>query len=149
MEEFVPTEYSNIAVNAEGYIYGTISALDAEDVRTAINAKDTSGYTTPIRKLNSSGADVLKRNGTYAPLGDLVFDKTPSKIVDVAIGNNGVYALLDDTLGHIFLYDDNGNLLWFWKNRHAKDDFSPSRFAGRAGGSVVGSGQPVGRVVRL
>lgn len=124
MEEFVPTEYSNIAVNAEGYIYGTISALDAEDVRTAINAKDTSGYTTPIRKLNSSGADVLKRNGTYAPLGDLVFDKTPSKIVDVAIGNNGVYALLDDTLGHIFLYDDNGNLLCgFGRIGTQKDDF--------------------------
>ncbi len=111
MEEFVPTEYSNIALSNEGYLYGTISALDANDVRSAISSKDTSGYVTPIRKLNSSGSDVLKRNGMYAPLGDLVFDKTPSQIVDVAVDSNGVYAMLDNAAGHIFLYDNNGNLL--------------------------------------
>ena len=111
MEQFVPTEYSNIALSNEGYLYGTISALDVNDVRSAITGKDNSGYVTPIRKLNSSGSDVLKRNGMYAPLGDLVFEDTPSQIVDVAVDDNGIYALLDNATGHIFLYDNNGNLL--------------------------------------
>ena len=57
--------------------------------------------------------------------GDLFFDEDePSRIVDVAVGANGVYSLLDQTKGHIFTYDDNGNLLYIWGNiGNKKSDF--------------------------
>lgn len=111
MEQYVPTEYNNLAIDSEGFVYGTIGTLDAEKLKAAIQSGDTSGSVSPIKKLNTTGSDVLKRNGFAAPLGDLEYEDNPSKIVDVAYGESGVYALLDAEHGHIFLYDDNGNLL--------------------------------------
>lgn len=110
MEQYVPTEYNNIAIDSEDFIYGTIGTLDADKLKAVIESKDTSGTVTPIKKLNTTGSDVLKRNGAYPPVGDLEYDDQPSRIVDAAYGRDGVYALLDVTAGHIFLYDDNGNL---------------------------------------
>ena len=39
-------------------------------------------------------------------------DDSPSQIVDVAVGSGGIYSLLDKNRGHIFTYDNNGNLLY-------------------------------------
>ncbi len=111
MEQYVPTEYNNLAIDSEGFVYGTIGTLDAEKLKATIQSGDTSGSVSPIKKLNTTGSDVLKRNGFVAPVGDLEYEENPSKIVDVAYGENGVYALLDAEHGHVFLYDDNGNLL--------------------------------------
>lgn len=119
MVEFIATEYGNIYIDNEDFIWGTIRTLDTTSILNAINSKDTSGNVTPIRKLNSMGNDILKRNGQYAPLGDLNISKNtkdekpqPSAIIDVALGPSGLYSLLDQTRGHIFTYDDNGNLLY-------------------------------------
>ena len=117
MVEFVATEYSNLFVDNSDLIWGTISTLDIEAFSTAIRSKDRSGSVTPIRLLNAMGNDVLKRNGQYAPLGDLSIkdadgDDSPSQIVDVAVGPGGIYSLLDKNRGHIFSYDTNGNLLY-------------------------------------
>jgi len=117
MVEFVATEYSNLFVDDSDLIWGTISTLDIDSLATAIISKDRSGSVTPIRLLNAMGNDVLKRNGRYAPLGDLSImdeegDDSPSQIVDVAVGSGGIYSLLDKNRGHIFTYDNNGNLLY-------------------------------------
>ena len=70
------------------------------------------------------GTDVLKRNGFYAPLGDLDFEEEPSRIVGVATSENGIYSMLDQQNGHIFTYDDNGNLLFiFGKLGNEKSSF--------------------------
>ncbi len=106
---YVPTEYNNIKIDKNNFIWGTISALTAEDVINTIVTQDLSGAVTPIKKLNMKGADVLVRNGNYAPVGDLL---TPSKIVDVGLGPNELYSLLDSSMGRIFTYNGSGILLY-------------------------------------
>lgn len=124
LEQFVPTEYNSIFMDDEDFLWSTISSLDGEDILNAIRSKDKSGTVTPIKKLNTMGNDVLKRNGFYAPLGDLDFKEEPSRIVGVAVGQNGIYSLLDQQRGHIFTYDDNGNLLFIFGNiGNRKSDF--------------------------
>ena len=102
----------------------TISSLDAEDIENTIKSKDKSGSVTPVKKLNTMGTDVLKRNGFYAPMGDLEFDEEPSRIIGVSTSDNGVYSMLDQQNGHVFTYDDNGNLLFvFGKLGNEKSSF--------------------------
>ncbi len=112
MQQFVPTEYNNITMDGEGFLYGTIGSIGAAALRSVVESRDTSGKTAPIKKLNTMGSDVLKRNGTFAPIGDLLFDDDPSRIVDIALGPSGTYTLLDSTRGHLFTYDENGVLLF-------------------------------------
>lgn len=116
MEQYVPTEYNNITIDEEGFVYGTIGTLDAEALEKAIQSHDTSGTVTPIKKLNTLGNDVLKRNGFSAPVGDLEYKDVYSKIVDVAYTTSGMYAMVDSTHGHIFAYDNNGNMLCAFGN---------------------------------
>lgn len=114
MVQFVTTEYSNLYIDEENFIWGTISTLEEDDLLSAIANHDRSGSVTPIRRLNALGNDLLKRNGQSAPLGDLDIEETPSKIIDVAVGSSGMYSMLDSTRGHIFTYDVNGNLLYIF-----------------------------------
>ena len=123
-EQFVPTEYNNICMDGEDFLWATISSLDAEDIENTIKSKDKSGSVTPVKKLNTMGTDVLKRNGFYAPMGDLEFDEEPSRIIGVSTSDNGVYSMLDQQNGHVFTYDDNGNLLFvFGKLGNEKSNF--------------------------
>lgn len=114
MEQFVPTEYSNICIDKDGFVYGCISSISQTDVMTAYTSKDKSGNATPIKKLNSMGKDVLKRNGTIAPLGNLDFLKTGSvsRMIDVALGPSGSYTMLDNLTGTLYTYSDEGILLY-------------------------------------
>jgi hypothetical protein len=63
MEQFVPTEYNNIALDQDGFIYATTSVFNENEL---INDK-----AKPIRKLNSMGTDILIKNGEYPPIGDI------------------------------------------------------------------------------
>lgn len=114
MTTYVPTEYNNIKIDENNFIWGTISSLKTESITAAISGKDLSGATTPIKKLNMMGSDVLVRKDTYAPLGDLMFSSTPSKIVDVGLGPNGIYSMLDSTEGRIFSYNSSGIMLYIF-----------------------------------
>ena len=66
------------------------------------------------------GSDVLRRKGVFAPLGDLMFIETPSKIIDVGLGPNQVYSMLDSTKGRIFTYNNDGILLYAFGNKGTK-----------------------------
>ncbi len=106
MEAFVPTEYNNISLDSEGFIYATIGVVDSEE-----------GSADPIRKLNAKGTDILIRNGYEDPVGDIVWGNGggyngPSKFVDVAVLDNDCYYCLDTTRGRVFGYDFQGNLLY-------------------------------------
>lgn len=114
MTTYVPTEYNNIKIDKNNFIWGTISSLKTTSITAAINSKDLSGTTTPIKKLNMTGSDVLVRKDTYAPLGDLMFMDSPSKIVDVGLGPNGIYSMLDSTKGRIFSYNSSGIMLYIF-----------------------------------
>ncbi len=108
MELFVPTEYSNLCLDSEGFIYATISKIDEEvDPLAAM----------PIRKLNAKGTDILVRNGYMDPAGDLWWTEHgemsgASKFVDIACLDNDVYYALDNTRGRVFAYDFQGNMLY-------------------------------------
>lgn len=138
MTQFVSTEYNNICIDDEGFIYGTISALGTDDIKSAIQSRDDSGSVSPIKKINANGDDILLRKGYYAPLGDLDFEDEPSRIIDVALGSSGTYSLLDQTLSHIFTYDNQGNLLFaFGNNGNKKYSIQQPTAIGYIGDDIV------------
>ncbi len=106
MESFVPTEYSNICLDAEDFIYATIS-----------KSEETVEASMPIRKLNAKGTDILVRNGYEDPYGDLRYTedgefKGGSKFVDITCLDSDIYYALDNTKGRVFAYDFQGNMLY-------------------------------------
>jgi len=108
-ESFVPTEYENICIDQEGFLFATNTNFEEYDLLYD-NAK-------PIRRLNSIGNDILIKNDHYAPVGDLQWveqsqDKGPSKFKDVTVFDNGVYIVFDRTRGRLFGYDPQGIMLW-------------------------------------
>ena len=138
MTQYVSTEYTNVYVDSSDFIWGTISALVSAKLKSAITAKDLSGQTTPLYKINSADKDILKRNGVYAPLGDLIFeDNMQSRIIDIAVTGGGIYSMLDYQRGRIFSYDDNGNLLYTFGNvGNKKGDFTAPTAIGYIGERV-------------
>ncbi|MCL2442916.1 MAG: hypothetical protein FWD13_05550 [Treponema sp.] len=101
MDLFIPTEYSNVAMDKDGFIYVT----------------NSTGQTEPVRRLNAMGQDILIRNGYEKPVGDLVVGNAAgisgrSRFIDVVAFDNDSYACFDRTRGRIFMYDFQGNLLY-------------------------------------
>lgn len=111
MIQNVPTEFNNITIDDKGFLYVTTSTLDSFDQFESMISK--TGTANPIKKLNPSGTDVLKRNGAFNQGGDLNYrNNMVSRFVDVALTDDGVYSLLDSTHGKIFTYDQEGNLMY-------------------------------------
>lgn len=109
MEQFVPTEYNNIAVDKDGFVYATTSVFEEYEL--------LGDQAKPIRKLNTMGNDILIKNGYFPPIGDVDWGDAgsvigSSKLVDVTALDNDTYYALDRTRGRIFGYDSQGNLLY-------------------------------------
>lgn len=121
MEQFVPTEYNNIALDQDGFIYVTTSVFDEWDLM--------SDKAKPIRKLNSMGTDILIKNGNNPPIGDTTWGigggiSGPSKLIDITPLENDTYYAIDRTRCRIFGYDSQGNLLYaFGGNGNALGNF--------------------------
>lgn len=104
-QNYVPTEYSNVAIDSEGFLFVTTSAYD-----------DSAGESAPkpLRKLNAKGTDVLNRLGD--PVGDEVTNgetyKGNSIFSDVCMLGYGDFALLDHNRGRVFAYNSVGELLY-------------------------------------
>jgi len=104
MELFIPTEYNNLTLDDDGFIYVTNSSGRVWEI-------------DPIRRLNAMGQDILIRNGYEAPVGDLAFGNAAniqgrSRFIDIVAFENDSYAAFDRTRGRIFMYDFQGNLLY-------------------------------------
>ena len=101
---FIPTEFTGIDVDDEGFVYASNKDTDVLQA---------------VRRLNPKGEDVIRR-GPHANLGgDRVFGSVgnyagPSQIVDVVYRGHGTYSLLDSRRGRIFTYDHEGNLLYIF-----------------------------------
>ncbi len=109
MENFVPTEYDNIYMDYEGFIYACTSNVSEEEV--------DAGSATPIRRLNMLGSDILVRNGEWPVAGDLYIGSGggysgPSLFTDITAMDNDVYIGLDRMRGRLFAYDDQGRMLY-------------------------------------
>lgn len=98
---FVPTEFSNVDIDPKGFVYAT--NIDP-------------GSNEPIKRLNPSGEDVLKRFGYFDVKGDVAYRNSvgPSKLIDVKVLGNGMYSVLDATQNRVFTYDDEGHLLYVY-----------------------------------
>lgn len=135
MGQFIPTEYNSIAINSKGFLYCTTAALNAQDLTSAIVNRSTDDRFAPVKKLNAAGVDVLVRRGYFPPNGDVripnislpgapifkINGKTltdsimgTSQFVDVAVGDNGMYYVLDRNRSRVFCYSKEGELLYLF-----------------------------------
>ncbi len=113
MTTYVPTEYNNLTINEEDFLFGTISSFADDSLLSAIRSNDRTAKVAPLKKLNLAGEDILRRTGMYAPVGDLVSKaENLSAFTDVALSDCGIYTALDSKKGHLFTYNDDGELLF-------------------------------------
>lgn len=108
---FVPTEYSNIAIDKDNFLYATTTTFDDGELR---NNPDK---VNPVRKLNSLGTDILIRNGYFHPVGDISWGtggdvSGASRFEDITALDNDIYMAIDRIRGRVFAYDFQGNLLY-------------------------------------
>lgn len=139
MTTYVPTEYNNITIDGEDFLYGTISSLSDEDLLSAIQSNDSSGKVAPLKKLNLAGEDILRRQGMYPPVGDLASEeKDLSSFTDVALSDCGIYTVLDANKGRLFTYNDDGELLFAFGGIGQKNDsFSRPVSLGYSGDALL------------
>lgn len=103
MALFIPTEFTNVDIDDEGFIYAT--NVDYNDQET-------------IKRLNPSGKNVLINYTNRKIKGDLEYMlkkgpySGPSTFCDVKYRDKGIYSTLDNTKGKIFTYDSEGHLLY-------------------------------------
>jgi sugar lactone lactonase YvrE len=118
-EQNVSTEFNNITIDTDGFIYVTTSAIDPGSVQSAITGKAKDGKYMPVKMLNTNGDEIMKRNGFWPPAGEVDFSTLStdtitgvSTITDVAIGEEGTWSIIDEKRQRIYTYDSNGNLLY-------------------------------------
>ena len=121
-ETYISTEFNNIDITEDGFIYATISSIKENLVANAIRKKSKSGDYAPVKMLNGAGEEIMRRNGFYPPSGEVQFTSTvaknadfangPSKIIDVAVGPEKTWSIIDEKRSRIFTYDFDGNLLF-------------------------------------
>ncbi len=119
-EANISTEFNNITIDDKGFIYVTTSTIDASDVQSAIKSKSKSGDFAPVKMLNQSGDEVMARNGFWPPSGEIDLSGRASEgaivgvseIIDVAVGPENTWSIIDAKRQKIFTYDDDGNLLF-------------------------------------
>lgn len=122
IQDTVPTPYNNITIDDKGFIYVTIQfTKEYEGVQQDATKAATSDY-SPVKRLNASGTDIMRRNGFFGPSGEVDVKSAltstyegvatgVSTIVDVALGEEETWSIFDQKRSHIFTYDKNGNLL--------------------------------------
>ena len=118
-EQLVSTEFNNITIDDQGFIYVTTSSI--EDHLLAQHITSKSADYAPVKKLNSSGSDIMKRNGFFGPGGEVNFmsggfaanaASGPSKIIDVAMGPENTWTIIDEKRSRTYTYDSEGKLLF-------------------------------------
>lgn len=117
--QYIASEYNNISIDDNGFIYVTTSSIDEGAQQGAISSK-ASTY-SPVKKLNAAGNDIMARNGFFGPGGEVSvmsfsFDEGAatgaSKIIDVAIGPEETWSIIDEKRQRVYTYDNNGRMLF-------------------------------------
>ena len=116
-ETNVSTEFNNITLTGD-FIYVTTSSIPENQVISALTSK--SGDYSPVKMLNASGDEIMRRNGFFAPAGEVDHAKIKpsdkifgaSTVVDVAVGPEKTWSIIDKKRSKVFTYDFDGNLLF-------------------------------------
>ena len=101
---FIPTEFTGIDVDEDGFLYAT--SIDNQGLQA-------------VRRLNPKGEDVIKKGENSNVGGDVDYGISgpyggPSYISDVVVRDKGIYSILDTRRGRVFTYDHEGNLLYIF-----------------------------------
>ncbi|RCW48428.1 hypothetical protein [Paenibacillus prosopidis] len=98
MVMFTPTEFTNLDIDDEGFIYATNGDLWGDN----------------IKKLNAQGNDILRRTGYFNPQGDVRYtnENGPSRLVDIDVADSEMYSVLDSKRGRVFTYSGDGHFMY-------------------------------------
>lgn len=98
MVMFTPTEFTNLDMNDEGFIYATNGDI----------------FGNTIKKLNAQGNDILRRTGYFNPIGDIRYtnDIGPSRLIDIDVTDSEIYSVLDSKRGRVFTYNGDGHFMY-------------------------------------
>lgn len=115
--QMIPTEFTNLICNSDGMVFAITETVSDSDIKGSVTGR--SNDNAPVRLLNPLGNNILKNNGYYPSVGDIDFklsgeNSGASRFIDVAVGSNGIYSLLDRKRGKVFTYDYDGNLLYIF-----------------------------------
>ena len=121
-QQYVSTEFNNITIDGDNFLYVTTSSIGESAQQSAIRSK--SGTNAPVKKLNASGADVMRRNGFFAPGGEVNVSNSvlseirgASKIIDAACGPEGTWSIIDEKRSKVYTYDKDGNMLFIFGDK--------------------------------
>ncbi|MBQ3065465.1 MAG: YIP1 family protein [Clostridia bacterium] len=116
-QSYVSTEYNNITIDDAGFIYVTSSSIDP--VKQQESVTDNSSSNAPVKKLNTSGNDIMRRTGFFGPHGEVEVSGVgalsgASVIVDVALGPEGTWSIIDEKRSKVYTYDEAGQLMFIF-----------------------------------
>ncbi len=121
-QQYISTEFNNITIDENGFIYVTTSSVKEDSQQAAL--QDKSGTYAPVKKLNTAGSDIMKRNGFFGPGGEVNVTNLstaeitgPSKIIDAAVGPENTWSIIDEKRSKIYTYDEDGNLLFIFGDK--------------------------------
>jgi hypothetical protein len=102
--QFIPTEFTNLDIDPDGFVYAT--NIDPKGEQS-------------VRRLNPKGEDIIKKKKDGYLSGDIYWRigrdySGPSRIVDIVYRGSGIYSILDMNRGRIFTYDHESNLLYIF-----------------------------------
>ena len=108
--------YNNITIDEGGFIYATINLAGAaggiSGQYEALTSKQP--QYSPIKKMNSVGDNILRRNGFFDPGGEASIKAAGevSTIIDVSLGAEGAWTILDSRRARLYTYNQNGDLMY-------------------------------------
>ena len=119
MKLFVPTEYTSITIDQNGFLYTASANYDIDKyiksmtVYFGIFKANVSNVEYPVKQLGPDGTDISIREGPLAPVGDVLgaLNGEPSLFEDIGVSESGFFAVVDRRSGRIFTYDVKGNLV--------------------------------------
>lgn len=124
---WLPTDFTNVAIDKEGFIFATILSSD--------------GMT--IKRLNAKGQNILQTaHGKEYPSGDLQYARSGhgipvgrSQFIAVDTHDSGMFLCLDGARSRVFAYNEDGRLLFVFGGQGDRQGYFRSpvdvRFVGQ------------------
>ena len=115
---WLPVNFTNLAVDPDGFIFATMS-----DAGTDVGAK----------KLNARGENIMRRPFDDHFVGDLYYNTFgfgvpigPSIMSIIQVNDFGVYYLFDSNRNRVFAYDQDGHMLFAFGGSGTREGFTQS-----------------------
>lgn len=122
MVRTVPTEYTNIFMDAQGMLFTATSTVSTEQVRQ-LNAAGEN-----IRKYPGQDTSILQTGYDRSNYGDQDVDYQKgnvfeSRIVDVHVDDDGILSALDNRRGRVFQFDKEQNAVCIFGGKGEQEGF--------------------------